>query len=135
PSVDHLNAADTPDNGARKPALHMAEGLPLDEARRDGAAVHLHERPAAAGAPIVDRARDELLAGARLARDEHGRVGGRDLVDFAERGEERQAGSDYLDAVVLAMDPFLQGHVLVIWPWLARGDLLVSLHLLDCVRR
>ena len=42
------------------------------------------ERLVAAAARDVDGARDELLAGAGLARDEDGRVGGRDPHDAVE---------------------------------------------------
>ena len=41
-------------------------------------------------------ARDELLAGAGLAGDEHADVGGRDLLQLAEDLEHRRAGADDL---------------------------------------
>ncbi len=52
-------------------AALVAEQLTLDQLLRDGRAVHLDERLAAARRVVVQRAGDELLAGAALPRDEH----------------------------------------------------------------
>src|SRR5207302_8715975 len=49
--------------GERAPLV--AEQLALEETRRDGRTVELHERPLAALAQLVNGARDELLAGPR----------------------------------------------------------------------
>src|SRR5438105_420205 len=51
----------------------MAEQLALDELTRNRRAVHLDERALRACGLRVNRARDELLARAVLARDEHPR--------------------------------------------------------------
>ena len=64
-------------------AAHVAEQLGLEQRLGERAAVDRHERTARAPAVAVDRARDQLLAGAALARDQHRRrrVGGvRDLL-------------------------------------------------------
>ena len=55
-------------------ALLMAEELRLDQLGRNGAAVHGDEGAVASSARSVDGAREHLLAGARLAFDEHGDV-------------------------------------------------------------
>ena len=67
----------------------MAEELALEQGLRDGRAVDRHELLLGARGQIVDRARHQLLAGARLPRDEHRGGGRRGLVDqpvdFAHR--------------------------------------------------
>ena len=62
---------------------------------------------------------------------EHGGVGGGDLLDLAEHGQEGGAVADHLDEVVLAPDLLLQVHVLVLEPGLERRDLLVGRHVRD----
>src|SRR5262249_59549126 len=60
--------------GARERAPHVAEELTLPESVRNGAEIDSVHRPVAAPAAGVDGVRDQLLAGARLALDEHGHV-------------------------------------------------------------
>ena len=51
----------------------------------------------------MNRARDELLAGARLAGDQHARVGARDFFHHAESALDRVAfADDALEAILLA---------------------------------
>ena len=60
----------------------------------------------ARGERAVDLARDQLLAGAGLAGDQHRDVGGRDLLDLAEhllhrrRRADDLAEADLLEALV-----------------------------------
>src|SRR5207247_6161459 len=82
-----LEPADAPLDRAGEGALHVTEELALHEARRDGAAVHLHQRPVLPGALAVDRPRYQLLARSRPARASDGRVGGGDLGDLGAGGE------------------------------------------------
>ena len=56
---------------------------------------------AAPPAQVVDRARDQFLAGARLALDQHRRVGRRDDLDLLQHLPERRALADDLVEVVL----------------------------------
>src|SRR5262249_22974911 len=70
--------------GARERAAYMPEELALEHLAGDGAAVHLDERAVRASAAPVDLARDELLAGARFAEDEHAGVGRSDEIDLRE---------------------------------------------------
>jgi hypothetical protein len=58
-------------------AALVAEELALHQVLGDGGAVDLDEGPSLRGGVLVQGARDELLARAALARDEHrgGRVG------------------------------------------------------------
>src|SRR5690606_35942553 len=81
-SVRKLEAADAVAQRAGERALHVAEELALEEIARDRGAVHADQRPLATRARVVDRARDQLLAGARLARDQHGGVGVGDELDL-----------------------------------------------------
>ena len=60
--------------GAGEGARFVAEQLAFDELGRDGRAVQLLERRLGARRGAMDGARDELLAGAALAGDEHARV-------------------------------------------------------------
>src|SRR5262249_35131096 len=75
---------------ARERAGLVAEELALDELARQRRAVQFFERAFRARRHLVDRARDELLARAALARHEHGRLrlrGARDLLhQLLDRG-------------------------------------------------
>ena len=73
-----LEAAPPPFEGAREGPLLVAEQLRGDEPFRERGAVDLHHRALGPRRSGVDRARDELLPGPRLAGDQHGRVGRRD---------------------------------------------------------
>ncbi len=66
-------------------AAHVTEQLALEERRRHRAAVDRDERLVAPVGELVHRARDELLAGAGLAGDEHGRIAHRDSLRELER--------------------------------------------------
>jgi hypothetical protein len=58
-------------HGSRERALAVSEELALEERLRQRGAVHRDERVVRPRACRVDSARDELLAGARLALDQH----------------------------------------------------------------
>ena len=62
-------------------ALLVAEDLALEQRLRNRRAVDRDERKRRARAELVDRLRDQLLAGARLAGDQHRRAGRRRLLD------------------------------------------------------
>ena len=66
-------------------ALLVAEELRLEQRLGDRAQVDVHERLAGARRRAMDGARDQFLAGAVLAEDQHRRVGARDLLDVAEQ--------------------------------------------------
>ena len=73
-------------------ALDVAEQLGLEQRFGQRAAVDGHERPARAVAVLMNRARDQLLAGAALADDQHrgvGRGGVRNLL--VDAGHHRRA--------------------------------------------
>src|SRR3989304_2339068 len=60
----------------------------------------------------VDRLRDELLARARFAEDEHRRVGLGDLCDLLQYRQEPRAPADDLLEIVRADDALAQPRVL-----------------------
>ena len=80
-AVRALERALVPTVGAGERALLVAEELARDERRRERAAVDDDERAARARALVVERACDQLLAGAGLAHEQHRRVGLRGAAD------------------------------------------------------
>ena len=72
-------------DGARERAAHVAEQLALDQRLGQGRAVQADERLARARRERVDRSRDQFLADARLARDEHRQVARRDDRDLVQQ--------------------------------------------------
>src|SRR5207249_187322 len=87
-AVGELEASNPPPEGAGESALDVAEELALDQARRDGAAVHFHQGTVLTGATVVDRSRDKLLPGPRLSIDKHGRIRWGNLFDLAEHSQK-----------------------------------------------
>ena len=91
PPCGVLEAARLLAHGAGERALLVAEQLALEQVLGQRAAVHLDPRPGRAAAREVDRAREQVLAGAALAAQQHGRIGGRHLARQLERLRERRA--------------------------------------------
>src|SRR5688572_29127893 len=82
--VSCLELADLELVGTGEGASLVTEQLALQELPRHGGAVDLDEWPSPAGGEVVDRAGDELFAGAGLARDQNGDVdAGRLAKDLA----------------------------------------------------
>ena len=96
PAVGHLELADLLFGRAGERAALVAEELGLDQLFRNGRAVDLHEPLFGAQAVAMDRARDELLADAALAEDQHRRVGRRRAADLVHDLFERGALADDL---------------------------------------
>ena len=74
----------------------MTEQLGLDERLGDGAGVDRHEGAGAPRARGMDRARDQLLAGAALAGDQHAVARRRDALDQREQLAHRRGGAQQL---------------------------------------
>ncbi len=72
----------------------MPEQLGLEQRLREGGAVDRDEGLVPPRAPVVQRARHQLLAGAALAGDQHGRVALGDGLDPIGEAEHRRAASD-----------------------------------------
>ncbi len=94
-AVRRFDPARAPLVRAGERAAFIAEQFRLQQVMRNRAAVDRDERPLAAAGALVNRERRQLLAGARLARDEHARVGLRDLADRAEQLLHRLAVADH----------------------------------------
>ena len=78
----------------------MTEELVLDERGGQGGAVDFDERLVAARAVDVDGPRDELLAAAGLAADEHRRVRRRGLLrELVDRLHRRALADDLVEEV------------------------------------
>ena len=76
-----LELADARRRGAGERAFLVAEQLAFEQLRRQRRAVHLDERLVLARRSLMDGARDELLADAALAADQHGDVAVGHLLD------------------------------------------------------
>ena len=105
-------------------ALLVAEQLAFEQAGRNGGAVQLDERAAAAAAQVVNRAGDQLLAGAGFAVNEHGRIGRRDGLDLLQHLPERRALADDLLEVELGADLVFEVELLLGQLLFQLGDLL-----------
>ena len=81
--------------GARERALLVAEQLALDQLGRDGRAVHLDERAGRERALAVDVRREQLLARARLAGQQHAGVRPRHLRRLLDGVPEGRARADH----------------------------------------
>jgi len=75
--------------GAGEGAAHVAEELDSEERLRDGRAVDLESGMSRCAAAVVNGARDQLLAGAGLAGDEHGALGGGDQLGAVDDLDHR----------------------------------------------
>ena len=82
PAFGELEAPLFAGMGAGKCALFVAEQLGFDQALGQRGATDFDERLVRAQRVVVNRVGDELLAGARLAANEHGRVGPGHLCDL-----------------------------------------------------
>ena len=122
-------------------ALHVAEQLALQQVLRQGAAVDRQEGAVGPVREVVDVAGDDLLAGAALALDQDGGIGGRHhLGELEHVGEAARLADGPGDgALVLAADVLLE--LAVLHPDLAefagapqdREQLVVGERLLDVV--
>src|SRR5580698_3882428 len=82
--VGHFETADLLCNGPSERAFLMAKKLAFQKIQRDGRAIHSHKRPSGPRAEVVNRMRDQLLAGACFPLDQDGRVRWRYALDLFE---------------------------------------------------
>jgi hypothetical protein len=99
-------------DGARERAAHVAEQFALEQLRRNRCAVDRHERLVGARAAVVQVMREQFLAGAALALDQHRRLGARRAFDERQRVGERLARGDQAPAAGTRAQPFAQARVL-----------------------
>ena len=97
-------------------ALLIAEQLRFDEALGQRRAADLDERPLRPQRVVMDGLRDQLLAGARLAADEHGRVGPRDLRDLLVDQPHRTARAEDVREIVALAQLALEVRVFLAQP-------------------
>jgi hypothetical protein len=80
----------------------VAKKLTLQQIQWNGSAIQPYERPSAPRADVVDRVRDELLAGACFSLDQHRRTGGRDPFDLFEHSvQSRTVAYDLLESALI----------------------------------
>ncbi len=94
--VGQLEAARPALQSARECALLVTEDLALEQRLRNGRAVHRHEGSVPPRGQLVQGARDQLLAGAALASDQHGGGRGRGQLDEAVDRLHGRAGPHQL---------------------------------------
>src|SRR5204862_2673875 len=81
PAVRALEAAGAPTGRRGERAFLVAEDFALEQGFGNRRAVDGEERERRARTQLMDRLRHQLVAGARLAGDEHRRARGRSLLD------------------------------------------------------
>ncbi len=91
-----LHLADTPTGGAGERAGLVAEHFALEQRLRDAAAIDRRKMAIAALAVVVQAAGDQLLARARLARDQHVGVGRGDVENDPAQVRHRGRTADQL---------------------------------------
>jgi hypothetical protein len=84
-AISRLEPAGLAADCARKRATFVPEQFALDQRLRERTAIHRNEWPVTALAQRMHEPGDQLLAGAALARDEHGGVARRDQMDAFEQ--------------------------------------------------
>ena len=92
--VRQLEPADARLHGAGERALDVAEELGLGETLGNRRGVERDEMLIVARAVVVNRPRDQLLAGAGLALDQHRAVHRRDELERREDAAHRRAAAD-----------------------------------------
>ena len=93
-AVRLLESADALLVRAGERALLVAEQLRFEQVLLQRRAVDLDEVARRAQRVVMDGAGDQLLAGARFAADQHGRIALRDLLDDGEHRLQRAARAD-----------------------------------------
>ena len=123
--VRQFKAADLLHDGSGEGALLVPEQLALQQSAGYGGAIQPYKRMVPAGAQSVDGASDQLLAGAGLPLDQHGRVGVRHGFDLLENPFKRRALTD--DLVEVACKLFFEIELLLGQRSLLLGQLILQL--------
>ena len=92
----------------RKSATFVAEEFGFEQARGNGGAVDLDESAFAAGTEVVNRARDDFLAGAGFAEDQDSGARGRGEFHLGERSAQDGAFANDFVEVEFSADFFLE---------------------------
>ena len=123
-SVGVFESSDAPFRGAGERSLHMSEQFAFHQPRRNGRAVHFHQRPVAPGTKIVNRPGHQFFTRSGLSVDENrGRRGCHQLNSLGQLAE-LGAGADHFAQIVLGSDFIQQVRVILLQLGLQRGELL-----------
>src|SRR6266850_2439411 len=90
-TIRQREPADMRIDSARKGSAFVPEEFTFEEACGHRRAVHLHQISVSAGAELVNRARDDFLAGAGLSGDQNGCIRACDGLHLAENGAQAAA--------------------------------------------
>ncbi|MCY1179016.1 hypothetical protein D9M73_193930 [compost metagenome] len=90
-AVRRFHQAGAPGAGAGECAFFVAEQFGLDQAFRNGCAVHRNHRCLGASGQVVQGAGHQFFTGARFALDQHVGIGWRDFADLAIQVLHRRA--------------------------------------------
>src|SRR5262249_46466901 len=102
PAIHHLELAGTAISCAGEGATLMAEQFALDETLRNRRTIDRHERRTPSRGFEVNRPRDQVLAGAALAQEQHGGIVGHAPADQFVNLLHRRTAPDDLPANELA---------------------------------
>ena len=134
PAVGLLEPADPLLVGAGERALLVSEQLRFEQVLLQRRAVHLDEVARRAQRIVMDRAGDQLLAGAGFAADQAGRVALGDLLHHVEDALQRLARADDLVELVDVLLGVAEVVELVLHALHFERLLDLDLHLLDLER-
>ena len=126
-----FETADALRDGAGERAALVAEHLAFQQAGGNGGAVQLDERALPARAQVVDGAREQFLAGAGFAVDQHGGIGGRHGLHLLQNGLQRAALADDLLEAVVGADLVFEVDLLLREPRVQFLDALVGERVLE----
>src|SRR5437899_9481459 len=100
--VGQLETANPLRYGSGERDFLVAKKLTFQQIQRNGSAIQLCERASAPRADVVNRARDQLLAGACFALDKDGGICRRDAFDlFEHRFQSRTVAYELLESALI----------------------------------
>src|ERR1700691_6230356 len=106
--MSQFQSSDSLCDRAREGAPFMPEELAFQQPERDRRTIQLDEGLIAAGTDGMNRPCDQLLAGPRLAKYQHGCGGGSDGFHLLQHGPQALAFADYFFEVVLCAQLLLE---------------------------
>ena len=126
PRLRQFETADPLGDGAGEGALLVAEEFAFQQAGGNGGAVELDEGGLLARTEVVYGARQQFLAGAGFAVDQHGGIGGRHGLQLLEGGFQRAALADDLLEAVVGADLVFEVDLLLLEALIQLFDALVG---------
>src|SRR5215469_17171824 len=111
-TVRQFKAARATLQRARESSLHMSKKFALDEPGGYSPAIHFHQRPMLALAPVVNRASNQFFSAAGFTKNQDSGVGRRDRLNPVEYINQAFAVADDLFEIVFFPNLFLQIYVL-----------------------